>query len=180
MSKKLFVISGPSGAGIGEVLQTVFAARSDVGTVTPLTARKMKEGEKDGAGFYFYDLEGWNALKEAGDLLETTEFAGNDYGTSRRLVEEQLAAGRNVLLNLSVERAAQVKRSMPEAVCVYIEPSPAVLRERCRRIARSEFEVSVRMEEAARQRALAGFCDHFLNSDDLGAAAAELEALLVG
>ena len=178
MSKKLFVVAGPSGAGIGEVLGAVFQMRKDLGTVTPLTARKMKVGEQDGVGFYFYDLEGWNALKEAGDLLETTEFAGNDYGTSRRLVEEELAAGRHVLLNLSVERAAQVKRSMPEAVCVYIEPSPAVLRERYQRIARSEFEVPVRMEEAERQRALAGFCDHFLNSDDVAAAAAALSALM--
>ncbi len=178
MSRKLYVITGPSGAGIGEIVRALFEARRDLVPVTPLTARKRKDGEQDGVGFYFYDLEGWNALKEAGDLLETTEFAGNDYGTSRRLVEEQLAAGRNVLLNLSVERAAQVKRSMPEAVCVYVEPSPAVLRERYRRIARSEFEVSVRMEEAARQRALAGFCDRFLNSDEIGAAAAAFEALL--
>lgn len=178
MSKKLFVVTGPSGAGIGDMLSAVFAERRDVGTVTPLTARKRKEGERDGVVFHFYDLESWNALKEAGGLLETTEFAGNDYGTSRRLVEEQLAAGRHVLLNLSVERAAQVKRSMPEAVCVYVEPSPAMLRERYSRIARSEFEVSVRMETAERQRALAGFCDHFLNSDDIGAAAAALETLL--
>ena len=180
MSKKLFVVTGPSGAGIGELLSALFEKRRDLGTVTPLTARKMKEGEHDGVGFYFYDLEGWNALKEAGDLLETTEFAGNDYGTSRRLVEEQLAAGKHVLLNLSIERAAQVKRSMPEAVCVDVEPSPAVLRERCRQISRSEFEASVRLEAAERQRAQAGFCDRFLNSDDIDAAVTAFEALLDG
>ena len=129
---KLTVLSGPSGAGLGEIVTALFARRKDLCAVTPVTARKMKAGEVDGVGFYFYDLEGWNALKESGDLLEATEFAGNDYGTSRRLVEEQLAAGRHVLLNLSVERAAQVKHNMPGAVCVYIEPSPAVLRERFR------------------------------------------------
>ena len=176
----LLVLSGPSGAGIGEVLNALFAQRDDVGTVTPLTARKMKVGEQNGVGFFFYDLEGWKALKEAGGLLETTEFAGNDYGTSRRLVEEQLAAGRHVLLNLSVERAAQVKANMPEAVCVYVEPSPAVLCERCRRIAHSELELSVRLETAERQRALADFCDRFVCSDDIAAAAAELGALLDG
>ncbi len=180
MEKKLLVVCGPSGAGLGEIVTRVFALRPDTAAATPVTARKSKAGETDGVGFWFYDLEGWNALKESGELLETTEFAGNDYGTSRRLVEEQLAAGRNVLLNLSVERAAQVKRHMPEAVCVYVAPSPDVLRERYRRIARSEFEVSVRMEEAARQRALAGFCDRFLNSDEIGAAAAAFEALLDG
>ena len=180
MGKKLLVITGPSGAGIGELVSALFEKRSDLAAVTPLTARKPKEGEKDGVGFYFYDLEGWSARKESGELLETTEFAGNDYGTSRRLVKEQLAAGRSVLLTLSVERAAQVKRNMPAAVCVYVEPSAAVLRERYRRIARSEFEVSVRMETAERQRALAGFCDHFVNSDDIPTAVAAFDALLDG
>ena len=178
MGKKLLVVTGPSGAGIGDVVTALFARRKDLGTVTPLTARKKKDGERDGVSFYFYELEDWNAMKESGELLETTEFAGNDYGTSRRLVEEQLAAGRNVLLTLSVERSAQVKHSMPEAVCVYLEPSPAVLRDRYSRIARTAFEVSVRMETAKRQREAAGFCDHFLNSDDISAAADALEALL--
>ena len=178
MEKKLFVISGPSGAGIREILAAVFAARQDLGTVTPVTARKMKAGEVDGVGFYFYDLEGWNALKESGDLLETTEFAGNDYGTSRRLVNEQLAAGKHVLLNLEVERAAMLKKNMPEAVCVYIEPSEAVLRSRYEAAARSPYELPVRLEAAARQRELSAFCDVRLNSDDPAAATQELMALL--
>ena len=98
MNKKLVVLSGPSGAGLGDIAAAVFAARKDVVPVVPVTARKMKEGEQDGVGFYFYDLDGWNALKESGDLLETTEFAGNDYGTSRRLVTELLDKGLNVMI----------------------------------------------------------------------------------
>lgn len=178
MSKKLYVVSGPSGAGIRDIVAAVFAAREDVCAVTPVTARKMKDGEQDGVGFFFYDLDGWNALKESGDLLECTEFAGNDYGTSRRLVQEKLASGRNVLLNLEPERAAQLKKSMPEAVCVYIEPSHAVLRARYEAIARSPFEVPVRLETAGKQRALSDFCDARISSDDLDAAAAALNALI--
>ena len=178
MSKKLFVVSGPSGAGIREIAAAVLDSRTDLGPVVPVTARKMKAGEKDGVGFYFFDLEGWNAMKENGDLLEATEFAGNDYGTSRKLVREQLDAGKNVLLNLEVERAAQIKRNMPEAVCVYIEPSEAVLRQRYERIARSWVEVSARLDVAARQKALSGFCDARINSDDETAAAAALNALI--
>ena len=79
--KKLFVVSGPSGVGLGEVIARVVAMRRDLGEVTPITARKMKKGEINGTGFWFYDLEGWNALKESGGILECTEFAGNDYGT---------------------------------------------------------------------------------------------------
>ena len=178
MSKKLFVLSGPSGAGLREIAAAVFAQREDVGAVVPVTARKMKAGETDGVGFWFYDLDGWNALKEQGDLLECTEFAGNDYGTSRRLVREKLDAGQNVLLALEIERAAQIKRSMPEAVCVYVEPSPAELEARIRAFARLELEVSVRLREAERQRALSGFCDARLNSDDEQKAVEALCALI--
>ena len=178
MSKKLYVVSGPSGVGISDIAAAVFAAREDVCAVTPITARKMKDGEVDGVGFFFYDLEGWNALKESGDMLECTEFAGNDYGTSRRLVEEKLNGGKHVLLNLEVERAAQIKKNMPEAVCVYIEPSPAVLRTRYEAIARSPFEVPVRLETADKQRAISDFCDARIASDDLSAAADKLSALI--
>lgn len=178
MSKKLFVLSGPSGAGIREIAAAVFAQRGDVGAVVPVTARKMKAGETDGVGFFFFDLEGWNALKEQGDLLETTEFAGNDYGTSRRLVAEKLASGQNVLLTLEIERAVQLKQNMPEAVCVYIEPSPTVLEARYAALSRSRFEVPVRLGEAERQRALSGFCDARISSDDEAAAVQELCALI--
>ena len=178
MSKKLFVVSGPSGAGISDIVAAVFAARDDVAAVTPITARKMKAGEVDGVGFFFYDLEGWNALKESGDLLEATEFAGNDYGTSRGLVEEVLRSGKHVLLSLEVDRAAQIKRNMPEAVCVYIEPSPAVLRRRYEAIARSPFETAVRLQEADKARERAAFCDARINSDSLNEATAALNALI--
>ena len=178
MSKKLFVLSGPSGAGIREIAAAVFAQREDVGAVTPVTARKMKDGETDGVGFFFYDLDGWTALKESGDLLEATEFAGNDYGTSKKLVRQQLDSGKNVLMTLEIERAAQLKKNMPEAVCVYIEPSNAVLEARYRASARSLFEVTVRMAEAERQRTLSSFCDAHIDSDDTEAAATALLALI--
>lgn len=178
MSKKLFVLSGPSGAGLSEIGAALFMGRTDIGAAVPVTARKMKEGEVDGVSFFFYDLDGWNALKESGDLLECTEFAGNDYGTSRRCVREKLDAGKNVLLALQVERAAQLKKNMPEAVCVYIEPSPAVLEDRYRANARNELEVDVRLREAARQHALADFCDARINSDDVENAVRELNALI--
>ena len=178
MTPKLFVITGPFGAGIPSLVEKILKKRSDLLTVTPVTARKMKPGEQDGVGFFFYDLEGWNALKEAGDLLETTELAGNDYGTSRRLVEEAFKEGKHVLLSVEPERAAQVKQNMPEAVCVYVEPSPAVLEARYREISRSEFELAVRLEAAEKERALSSFCDHRINSDDTDAAIRELNAII--
>ena len=175
---RLFVITGPSGAGLKEILKDVLDGRRDIGHAVPVTARKMKQGEVNGEGFWFFDLEQWAEILASGDLLETTEFAGNDYGTSRKLVNEQLEAGRNVVLNLEVERAAQVKANMPEAVCVYVEPADeAELRARYEKSCRSEIEVSVRMREAKRQRELSGFCDFRIDSSDPEKAKKDLEAL---
>ena len=179
MQKKCLVVCGPSGAGLGEIVKRVFALRSDVAAVTPVTARKPKAGEQDGVGFWFYDLEGWNALKESGDLLEATEFAGNDYGTSRSRVEEVLKSGRHVLLNLPVDRAGQLKAHMPEAICAYVAPSSEdMLRGRYAAAGKSALEISVRMEQAALQRQAASFCDAFVASDDPAAAVQALCALL--
>ena len=176
---KLFVISGPTGAGLREIVGAVLDTRRDIGNVTPVTARKRKAGERDGVGFWFYDLDAWNAMKESGELLEATEFAGNDYGTSRRLVQEQLDAGKNVVLSLEIDRAAQVKQNMPEAVCVYMAPSTdAILRARYEKTARSPFEVTARMDRAAQEKAQAGFCDAIIPTDNEGEAAAALNALL--
>lgn len=176
---KLFVLTGPSGAGLSKVVAGLFASRADVTSVVPVTARKMKAGEVDGVGFFFYDLDGWTALKESGDLLEATEFAGNDYGTSRRLVQEQLNAGKHVVLNLEVARAQQVKQNMPEAVCVVVRPStPEKLRAIYEASARSPFEVPVRMEMAEKELAAAGFCDATVFSDDVDAAVEELNRLI--
>ena len=176
---KLFVICGPSGAGLREIAGAVLDARSDIGSVVPVTARKMKAGEVNGVGFWFYDLEGWNALKESGELLEATEFAGNDYGTSRRLVQAELDAGKNVVLNLEAARAKQLKASMPEAVCVYMAPSTdAILRGRYEKTARSPFEVSARMDMAAKEKQAASFCDCTIFTDDADMAAKELNALI--
>lgn len=181
MSGKLYVFSGPSGTGAREIVGTLLESRSDCAAVTPVTARKMRRGEQNGVGFWFYDLEGWQALKDSGDLLETTVLAGNDYGTSRRLVREKLDAGRNVLLSLEVERAAELKRNMPEAICVWLEPSDrAVLESRCRAASRSDFECAVRLETAARERSLSGFCDLRIPTDEPEAAIRALNALIDG
>ena len=178
MSPKLIVISGPSGAGIGEIVSALFAGKCGLVPVVPVTARKMKEGEKDGVGFFFFELEGWNEMKAAGDLLETTEFAGNDYGTSRKLVEEQFSKGKSVLMERELDRAAQIKRNMPEALCIYVEPSPAVLEQRLRTISRSELEFSLRLQTAERLRAQSSFCERHVCSDNIDDAVREIENLL--
>ena len=118
-------------------------------------------------------------MKESGDLLEATELAGNDYGTSRRLVKEALQSGKHVLLMLEPERAAQVKRNMPEAFCLYVEPAdPAQLRARYAKTARNSYELTARMELAAEQRAESGYCDMRIDSTDPAAAVRAIRELI--
>ena len=178
---RLFVISGPSGAGLSRIVAAVVDGRGDIGRVVPVTARKRKDGEVNGEGFWFFDLEQWEGMKAKGDMLECTEFAGNDYGTSRRLVNEQLDAGKNVVLVLETERAAMLNKNMPEAICVYMEPSdPAILRSIYEKSARSPVEVDVRMRHADEQRRISLFCDKRIFTDDPEQAAMELNALIDG
>ena len=139
----------------------------------------MKDGEQDGGSFFFYDLDGWNAMKESGDLLEATELAGNDYGTSRTLVKNALREGKHVLLMLEPERAAQVKQNMPEACCLYVEPSDSEeLRARYSEKARNSYELTARMELAAEQRAASGYCDFRVDSTDPAEAVREIQKLI--
>ena len=176
---KLYVVTGPSGTGLSDILAELFRLRPDLSAVLPVTSRRMKEGETDGVGFRFYDLEEWNTLKEAGGFLETTEFAGNDYGTSRELVQELLNKGKNVLLSLEPGRAAQVKQNFPEAACIWVEPSDeAQLRERLARHARGEREIEVRLRTAAEQRAVSDFCDLRIADDDPPATLRALDAAI--
>ena len=176
---KLVVVTGPSGAGLREIVGAVLESRTDIGEVIPLTARRMKEGEVNGVGYFFYELEDWNAMKASGELLETTELAGNDYGTSRSQIREQLEKGKHVILSLDAQRAAQLKANMPEALCVWLAPADReVLRSRFEKISRSPFEVEVRLSEAEKQREAAAFCDRVIDSGDPAAAEAALNALL--
>ena len=176
---RLFVVSGPSGAGIGDIMKNTIENRNDIGFITPVTARKMKAGEENGKGFFFYDLEGWDALIAEGDLLEQTEFAGNDYGTSRKQVVEQTSQGKNVLLNLELPRAEQIKKNMPESVCIFVIPKDrGVLEERYTATARNRYEVPIRMEEAERQVEQSSFCDYIVYSDDVDRAVKELSQIM--
>ena len=178
---KLYVVTGPSGTGLSDILAQLFCKRDDLSAVLPVTSRRMTEGETDGVGFCFYDLDQWNVLKESGDLLETTEFAGNDYGTSRAQVSKVLAEGKNALLSLEPERAAQIKKNFPEAVCIWVEPSNEELfRQRLSSGGRSEREIEVRIRTAAEQRSFSSVCDLRIADDNPDETLRALDAAING
>ena len=117
MSKrgKLIVISGPSGAGKSTVVSRAMQGREDYCFSTSVTSRKARPGEVDGREYFFIDRERFRQMIDNDELLEHAEYVGNYYGTPRKFVEDKLAAGVSVFLDIEVQGARQVSRKMPDA-----------------------------------------------------------------
>ncbi len=118
----LVVISGPSGAGKGTVLKTFLAKNQNAFYSVSATTRAMRPGEIDGKDYYFMQKEEFLALKEKNGFLESAEFCGNFYGTPRKQVMDKLQEGKNVILEIEVQGAMQIKASYPKALFVFIVP----------------------------------------------------------
>ncbi len=126
----LVVVSGPSGVGKGTVLKHVLQNEDYVYSVSA-TTRQKREGEENGVNYFFVSREDFEAMIEANELIEYAEYNGNYYGTPKFFVEQKLAEGKNVVLEIEVKGAVQIKKLLPEAVFVFIAPeSRQVLRDR--------------------------------------------------
>ena len=123
MSEKgiLFVLTGPSGVGKGTVLKEVRAHKPLFYSISA-TTRAPRAGEQDGVHYHFMTRETFRQLAEQGGFLEHAEFSGNCYGTPAAPVDEELQAGRDVLLEIEVQGAMQVKDIRPEAVRIFLAP----------------------------------------------------------
>lgn len=121
-TRRLTVLSGPSGVGKSTVVAELRRAHPQVWLSVSVTTRKPRPGETDGVEYYFVDDAEFDRLIAAGELLEWAEFAGNRYGTPRGPVLEKLAAGVPTLLEIDLQGARQVRRSMPEALLVFLAP----------------------------------------------------------
>jgi len=144
------------------------------------TTRKPRKGEVDGVHYHFLTDEQFDELVEAGGFLEDAEVHGSRYGTLREPVERALEEGRTVLLEIDVQGSRAIKRVIPEALLVFIEPpSHDVLRERLhKRKTESEESFALRMRNAEEELEAAGEFDHRVVNDDLEHAIDEVMALL--
>ncbi|MCD7777313.1 MAG: guanylate kinase, partial [Clostridiales bacterium] len=117
----LLIISGPSGAGKGTVVKELIKEDKYCLSVS-VTTRKPRPGEIEGVSYYFRSEEQFEKLIADGELLEYAAFCGNYYGTPLKYVEERLAEGKNVILEIEVQGAVQVKERYPDAVLIFLTP----------------------------------------------------------
>ena len=177
---KLLVISGPSGAGKSTVIGRLMELRDDVCFSVSVTTRPPRPGEEDGKDYFFVTPQRFQELAEGGFLLENAEYVGNRYGTPRGYVESRILEGKNVVLDIEVQGAFQVRSSMPSAVLVFLAP-PSIeeLERRLRgRGTDPEEKIRVRLDTARDEFKRARDYDYIVINDDAKEAARELDAII--
>lgn len=118
----LVVVSGFSGAGKGTVMKRLMEKYDDYALSVSATTRKPRPGEEDGREYFFRTRDEFEKLIEEDALLEYARYVENYYGTPRSYVEEQLQAGRNVILEIEIQGAMKIKEKIPEALLVFVTP----------------------------------------------------------
>lgn len=176
----LIVVSGPSGAGKGTVLAHTIANYPTLRYSVSVTTRKPREGEVEGVNYYFKTLEEFEELLSRGEFLEHQNVYDNYYGTPLSKVKQQLDEGFDVVLEIDVKGALEVKNKYPDAVMIFISPAKReTIEERLRgRSTESEEQLKIRTASAIEEIKQAVFYDYIVVNEDVARGAADIIAII--
>ncbi|HLY96164.1 MAG: guanylate kinase [Sideroxydans sp.] len=180
MSGNLFIVSAPSGAGKTSLVSALLTSNKQISLSISYTTRAPRPGETDGKDYHFVSREQFLQMVQQGDFLESAEVYGNLYGTSQPWIEKQLASGRDILLEIDWQGAAQVRKLMPHAISIFIlPPSLAALEARLKGRGQDSAEVIARRLHAAQEDIshVAEF-DYVIINDKLDEALRQLESVV--
>ena len=177
---KTFIICGPSGVGKGTVVARLLASDPTLYFSVSATTRPPRAGEEDGVHYHFLDRETFEQWIAAGDFLEYAEYVGNLYGTPRLYVDRAMEQGRDVLLDIEIQGAEQVRQKRPETVRIYVAPpSWAELERRLVGRGTEDMEkVRFRLARGREEFAAARDFDYLVINDTVDRAVDELRAIM--
>jgi len=181
MSGNLFVIGAPSGAGKTSLVHALLNINPQIDLSISYTTRNPRPGEQDGKDYHFVSRATFLAMAERGEFLESAEVYGNLYGTSQTWISQETAKGRDILLEIDWQGAAQVRRLFPECISIFIlPPSMEALEQRLKGRGKDNDEVIARRMAAVRDDVahVAEF-DYVIINDNLNEALRELNAVLL-
>ena len=175
----LFIISAPSGAGKTSLVTKLVENRADLEVSVSHTTRPMRDGEENGTHYHFVEKAQFEKEIEAANFLEHAEVFGNYYGTSQKVVEDKLAQGIDIILEIDWQGAEQVRKLVPSAISIFIVP-PSIAELRSRLTGRGQDADDVierRLSEA--QTEMSHYCefDFLVVNDDFDTALSQLDAI---
>ena len=182
---KLLVISGPSGVGKCTIVGHLEDMYEEKGKKLYLsiscTTREPREGEKDGVNYHFLSRENFEKKIENSEFLEYSEYCGNYYGTPREYVEKQIAAGKDVILEIEVQGALQIKKKFPNTLLLFVTPPSAKeLAQRLRdRHTETDEQIAGRLSRATEEVEWISKYDFLVINDDIERSVDRLNDIIV-
>ena len=177
---KLFVLSGPSGAGKGTICKEI-VRRENIGLSVSMTTRAPRGQEEHGKSYYFVSEEEFQKTINEGGFLEYAQIYGHSYGTPKRAVLDQLSQGRDIILEIEMQGAFQVKNVYPEGILIFIlPPSLAELRKRLiERGTEDEEDIRIRQQATLNEIALIHDYDYFVINGELEEAVDRVRSIIL-
>lgn len=180
-TNNLIIFTGPSGVGKGTIVDKLFQEIPDIEFSISCTTRQRRPKEEEGVDYFYVDETQFKTMIERNEFLEWAEFVGNYYGTPRKFVNDTLAAGKDVFLEIEVQGALQVMKQCPEALSIFlIPPSLAELESRLRgRATETEEVLQKRLAKAQEEMKFTGQFRYTVVNDDVDQAVLKLKRLIL-